>query len=158
MSGLERGVRIIDRQSRSEETWHQEVKQHRMAELFFLKLNSSVRFLISCFSQQFLRRTLYKIRRYQGPTKRFDSHRATLNLSCFWHSCRHDILNSLYVIQTNVQGKIVLASMTATAAKTSLLKWISFFFQLCRVYSNSLKTPYVGKFPWSWFLGDCTQV
>ena len=66
MSGLERGVRIIDRQSRSEETWHQEVKQHRMAELFFLKLNSSVRFLISCFSQQFPRRTLYKIRQYQA--------------------------------------------------------------------------------------------
>ena len=31
------------------------------------------------------------------------------------------------------------------------------FFQLCRVYFNSLEK-YVGQFPWSWFLWDHTQV
>ena len=37
-------------------------------------------------------------------------------------------------------------------------KMNSRFFKLCRVYSNSLKTSNVGEFPWSWFLGDHTQV
>ena len=32
------------------------------------------------------------------------------------------------------------------------------FFQLCRVYFNSLKIANVGQFPWSWFLWDRTQV
>ena len=42
--------------------------------------------------------------------------------------------------------------------KTSLLKWISVFKNICRVYSNSLKTSNVSEFPWSWFLGDCIHV
>ena len=37
-------------------------------------------------------------------------------------------------------------------------KMNSRFFKLCRVYSNSLKMSSVGKFPWSWILGDLTQV
>ena len=37
---------------------------------------------------------------------------------------------------------------TATAAKTSLLKWNKRVFKLCRVYSNSLKMSNVGKFSW----------
>ena len=32
------------------------------------------------------------------------------------------------------------------------------FFKHCRVHSNSLKMSNVGKFPWTWFLGDRTQV
>ena len=32
------------------------------------------------------------------------------------------------------------------------------FFRLCHVYSSLLKMSNVGKFPWGWFLGDCTQV
>ena len=43
-----------------------------------------------------------------------------------------------------------LASTTATAAKTSVLKCMnSRFFNLCRVYSNLLKMASVGEFPWS---------
>ena len=38
---------------------------------------------------------------------------------------------------------------------TFKLNWC--FFQLC-VYSNLLKISNVRKFPWSWFLWDCTQV
>ena len=58
------------------------------------------------------------------------------------------------------QYKGLLASTTATVAKTSLLKWIGvfFFFKLWHVYSSSLKMSNAGKFPWSWFLGDRTQV
>ena len=41
--------------------------------------------------------------------------------------------------------------------KTSLLKWISVFLNICRVYSNSLKTSNVSEFPWSWFLGHCNK-
>ena len=37
---------------------------------------------------------------------------------------------------------------TATAAKTSLLKWNKRVFKLCRVYSNLLKMPNIGKFSW----------
>ena len=37
-------------------------------------------------------------------------------------------------------------------------KMNSHFLKLCRVYSNSLKMSNVGEFPWSWFLGDRTQV
>ena len=37
-------------------------------------------------------------------------------------------------------------------------KMNSRFSKLCRVYSNSLKVSNVGEFPWSWFLGDHTQV
>ena len=32
------------------------------------------------------------------------------------------------------------------------------FFKPCWVYSNLLKMSNVGEFPWSWFLGDRTQV
>ena len=32
------------------------------------------------------------------------------------------------------------------------------FFKFCRVYSNSLKTSNLSEFPYSWFLGDRTQV
>ena len=32
------------------------------------------------------------------------------------------------------------------------------FFQQCRVHSSSLKMSNVGKFPWTWFRGDRTQV
>ena len=32
------------------------------------------------------------------------------------------------------------------------------FFKLCRVYSNSLKKSNLSEFPYSWFLGDRTQV
>ena len=37
---------------------------------------------------------------------------------------------------------------TATAAKTSLLKWNKRVFKLCRVYSNLLKMSNIGKFSW----------
>ena len=32
------------------------------------------------------------------------------------------------------------------------------FFKRFRVQSNSLKMSNVGRFPWSWFLGDRTRV
>ena len=54
------------------------------------------------------------------------------------------------------EGAVILGSRvasyltTATAAKT--------FFKLCRACSNSPKMSNVGEFPWSWFLGDRTQV
>ena len=35
---------------------------------------------------------------------------------------------------------------------------MNLYFYLCHVYFNSLKMSNVGKFPWNWFLGDCTQV
>ena len=38
------------------------------------------------------------------------------------------------------------------------LKMNSPFFELFRVYSNSLEMSNEGEFPWSWFLGDRTQV
>ena len=37
-------------------------------------------------------------------------------------------------------------------------KMNSRFFKLCRAFSNSPKMLNVGEFPWSWFLGDRTQV
>ena len=37
-------------------------------------------------------------------------------------------------------------------------KMNSRFFKLCRVYSNWLKISNIGEFPWSWFLGNRTQV
>ena len=37
-------------------------------------------------------------------------------------------------------------------------KMNSRFFKLCRAFSNSPKMSNVGEFPWSWFLGDRTQV
>ena len=37
---------------------------------------------------------------------------------------------------------------TATASKTSLLKWNKRVFKLCRVYSNLLKMANIGKFSW----------
>ena len=42
--------------------------------------------------------------------------------------------------------------------KNVTFKMNSCFFKLCCVYSNSLKMSNVGKFPWSWILGDLTQV
>ena len=44
----------------------------------------------------------------------------------------------------------ILSSLlgTATAAKTSLLKWNKRVFKLCRVYSNLLKMSNIGKFSW----------
>ena len=38
---------------------------------------------------------------------------------------------------------------TATAAKTSLLKWNKRVLKLCSVYSNLLKMSNIGKFSWS---------
>ena len=39
---------------------------------------------------------------------------------------------------------------------TFKMNWL--FFQLCRIYFNSLKIANVSQFPWSWFLWDRTQV
>ena len=47
---------------------------------------------------------------------------------------------------------------TATAAKTSLLKWNKRVFKLCSVYSNLLKMSNIGKFSWPVESWDRTQV
>ena len=52
----------------------------------------------------------------------------------------------------------LLASTTATAAKTSLLKWIRVFSNFVGFFSNLLKMANVGEFPWSRFLEDHSQV
>ena len=46
----------------------------------------------------------------------------------------------------------------SNGSENVIFKMNSRFFSLCRVYSNLLKMASVGKFPWSWFLEDRTQV
>ena len=47
---------------------------------------------------------------------------------------------------------------SGNSSKNVSYKWISIFSNFVAFYSNSLKMSNVGKFPWSWFLGDRTQV
>ena len=51
-----------------------------------------------------------------------------------------------------------LTTTTATAAKTSLLKWIRAFPNFAAFISIFLKMSNVGQFSWTWIFGDHTQV
>ena len=53
-------------------------------------------------------------------------------------------------------GTFIIDKGDSSENATFKMNWR--FFQLCRVYFNSLKIANVGQFPWSWFLWDRTQV
>ena len=63
------------------------------------------------------------------------------------------LLKGWIVCYTAVLGLLVL-SRNAPPLKDEFAR----FFKPCWVYSNLLKMSNVGEFPWSWFLGDRTQV
>ena len=74
-------------------------------------------------------------------------------------SCRDFILRAVATFWAmSLVGVYAVGSHTplgtATAAKTSLLKWNERVFKLCRVYSNLLKMSNIDKFSWP----DDTQV
>ena len=63
-----------------------------------------------------------------------------------------------YITLDKVKSVKMYLSTDDGDSENVTLKMNSPFFELFRVYSNSLEMSNVGEFPWIWFLGDRTQV
>ena len=63
-----------------------------------------------------------------------------------------------YITLDKVKSVKICLSTDDGDSENVTLKMNSPFFELFRVYSNSLEMSNEGEFPWSWFLGDRTQV